>query len=302
MIGRALALATCWSLVVACQQTPEPAAREIHVQPLLKPSCRIMCGSTCLACVDSLLAFATDAEGASLVDAQCQNVRGRWETMCDLTLGSEITVLSNVPTSKPVVVQLFAYRNTDAPLPDAGVDGGPQCVAPPMDNAWSCHDDTNDLILWGRSRPTSLAPDGGATRIEIELECRAGCDCLDLGRRPTCPLELRSSACIAGAGGDTPLNCLTSCSSDQECFEGSLRCDVDAGRCQPVIANPTQPLPFCARCQHSSECADQLCVGRRSETEDGGYGYCSRSCPDYSCPRGASCTPVDELSQLRALQ
>jgi len=282
-----------------CQPTVEPIAREISVRPLFKPSCRVMCGSTCLACVDTLLAFATDADGVSLVETQCQNVRGRWETLCDLTLGSEITVLSNVPTSKPVVVELRAYRNSAASLPDAGGDGGPQCTAPAISEPWSCQSGVSEMMLWGRSRPTSLAPDGGVSRLEIELECRAGCDCLDLGRRPTCPAGLRDSACIAGAGGAAALNCAKECTSDQKCFEGALRCDIDAGRCQPVIDNPTAPLPFCARCQHGSECLDNFCVGRRGE--DGGYGYCSRSCPDYGCPQGASCTPVDDLSPLQEL-
>lgn len=291
----------CWVVLGAgCQQTVEPVAREISIRPLLKPSCRIMCGSTCLACVDTLWAVATDADGVALVDAQCQDVRGRWETLCDLTLGSEITVLSNVPTAKPVVVELRAYRNPEAPLPDAGVDGGPQCMAPAVSEPWRCQGATSDLMLWGRSRPTSLAPDGGEIRLEVELECRAGCDCLELGRRPTCPVDMRESACIAGAGGSSAFNCAKDCTSDQKCFEGALRCDVDAGRCDPVIASPTEPLPFCARCQHSSECLDQLCVGRRSE--DGGYGYCSRSCPDYGCPQGASCTPVDGLSPLKELE
>jgi hypothetical protein len=296
---RLLAL-SCLLTGVGCQQIPEPVAREISIKPLFKPSCRLLCGSTCLACVDTLLAFATDADGVALVDAQCHDVRGRWETLCDLTLGSEITVLSNVPTSKPVVIELRAFRNPEASLPDAGVDGGPRCNAPAVSAPWSCQEDTNDLMLWGRSRPTSLAPDGGVSRIEVELECRAGCDCLDLGRRASCPLDLRASACLAGAGGPRPLDCAKDCMADTDCFESALRCDVDAGRCDPVIANPSESLPYCARCQHSEECRDMFCVGRSGE--DGGYGYCTRSCPDNSCPRGASCSPVDNLSGLTELR
>ncbi|MBN2362023.1 MAG: hypothetical protein JXR83_21405 [Deltaproteobacteria bacterium] len=285
--------------IAGCQETPEPTAREILIRPLFKPSCRTVCGSTCLACVDALLVEATDAEGGTLVESQCQDIRGKWKTLCDLTIGTRITALTGVPTRTPVVIKLWAYRNPAAPLPDAGVDGGPQCTAPAESDPWSCQHSSSDLMLWGRSRQTDLSPDAGAQWIEVEVECRAGCDCLDLGRKQSCPLVLPASACLSRSSDLRTLTCDKRCSSDQECFEGELRCNLDAGRCDPIVDNPTAPLPFCARCQHASDCRDNVCVGYARE--DGGYGYCARSCPDNACPRGASCVPVVGFSGYQEL-
>ncbi|MFH1810209.1 MAG: hypothetical protein ABIJ09_15795 [Pseudomonadota bacterium] len=254
----------------------------MSIKPYFKPSCDSICVSTCLACVDTLQVFAIDATGQRLVE-RCLDVTGRWETLCDLATGSAQRLLEEVPTKEPVVLELRAYRRRDAWRPDAGVDGGSLCQVLPRSRAWSCDVHQSDLMLWGRARPTDLSADGGQSSILVEFECRAGCDCVDIAaRKPSCPDDLPESACVPGD------SCRLGCIDQTGCFEGALRCDVDAGHCDPESAVGSATLPFCASCQRASDCQDRLCIGRPGQ--DG--GFCARSCPDLSCPRGAKCTAI----------
>ncbi len=263
---------------------PEPTpSRPVSISTLFKPSCDSICGATCLACVDALQVFATDPEGRALVSSQCLELDGRWETLCDLSTGAALLLLEDIPVGQPVIIEVRAYRNRDAIPVDAGVDAGPVCAPPLRPGPWHCDGTSGDLMLWGRSRPTNLSTDAGLSRIEVEFECRAGCDCLDIAvGKPGCPELMPESACLASR------SCTRSCSSDQDCFEGALRCDIDAGECDPNSAASGASRPFCASCQNANDCADRLCVGRVGA--DG--GHCARSCPDKACPVGAKCTPM----------
>lgn len=275
----------------ACPPVQPGTPRPVSIRPLFKASCDVICGSTCLACVDTLQVFASDDQGRRLVE-RCLDVTGRYETLCDLATGSALRLLEEVPVDAPVVLELRAYRRRDAWRPDAGGDGGSLCQVAPRSSPWSCDVHQSDLMLWGRSRPTDLRADAGASRIQVEVECRAGCDCVDIAaRKPSCPEDLPESACVPGE------SCRMPCGATDDCFEGALPCDEDAGQCQPAATGSPARLPFCATCQRASDCADQLCVGRPGQ--DG--GFCARSCPDLSCPRAAKCVPVGDGSSYQAL-
>jgi len=288
----------------ACPPPDPPPPREVSIKPFFKPSCDSICGSTCLACVDALTVHAVDLDGNDLVDPRCHDIHGRWETLCDLSLGDDLVLLDEVPVGGYAVIEVRAYRNRAIPTPDAGVDGGLICT-PPEHQAVSCDERTSaDLMLWGRSDPLDLSADAGAKRVEVKFECRASCDCLDIGIKAGCPVQLRESACISGT------SCAKVCERDQDCFsepapcadggfcpQGALRCDVDAGVCDPSSEGAGMLKPFCASCSGPSECENSLCVGRSGE--DG--GYCARSCPNNACPRGAKCRPVDNDSVFRVI-
>jgi len=322
-----LTVALGLALVAAACPPPEPPApREISIKPFFKPSCDTICGSTCLACVDAMMVWAVDLEDNNLVEPQCLDIHGRWETLCDLPIGDGLLLLDEVPAVAPLVLKIRGFRRPGEASPDGGVDGGLAC-APPAEHAEvDCAlRNTSDLMLWGRSDPVRLSADAGVSKIEVKFECRADCDCLDIVTRPAlCPADLPASACLSGT------SCAKTCQDDDDCFqevrpcragdqcqpcedaevcepcdpgaggcvpcpEGgvcrvrSLRCDVDAGVCDPASPGPGMLKPFCASCTSSSECEDNLCVGVSGV--DG--GYCARSCPDNACPRGAKCTRVD---------
>lgn len=288
---RGMILAVLLALSGCPDPVSPPEPREIKIKPLFKPSCNSVCGSTCIACIDALEVFAVDEDGRSLLEPQWHDVQGRWETLCDLATSQSLVLLREVPAAEPMIVGLRAYRDRDAMTPDAGPDGGTLCL-PPLRRAWSTERNTGDLMVWGRSRLTDLSADAGPTRIEIELECRAGCDCLDIGQSPDCPQTLRPSACLAGT------SCAKPCTTDEECFEGALRCEVDAGTCNPEGPEGQTGRPFCASCQRRSDCEQGLCIA----AEGSDTGFCAISCPNYPCPRGAKCTPVDQRSGYHELE
>lgn len=290
-ISCATLLMTALIAGAACPTVEPPVTREIAIEPFLKYSCDQVCQSTCLACVDALMVYAVDEERRELVEPTCHDIRGRWRDLCDLTTGRPLVLLEGVPTDRKVIIEVRAFRDRTAQRPDAGASQA--CEPPTATGAWSCDRPSADLMLWGRSQPTDLSVDSGMSLVEIAFECRAGCDCLDIGTKTGCNDDLPRSACLSST------SCAKPCTNSGSCFQNALPCvsTVDGGVCDPHADFGADPRPFCARCQTNMDCADRLCVGRNNA--DG--GFCARSCPNNACPLGARCAPIDERSGFREL-
>ena len=150
------------------------------------------------------------------------------------------------------------------------------------------------LMIWGSSKPVDLANER-LTEIEVVLECRQGCNCLQIDQNPSqCPADLVPGVC---ARPETLL-CRRACETSEQCYDGPLPCISDA--CFPT------PNEMCADC--SSSATD--CDGDRRCVQNTGTGerFCALRCPPletegtYPCPRSMSCvrlgTPSDPFTEL----
>jgi hypothetical protein len=258
---RAWALAHLLPLVAACDGCPpvvEPTPKTIVARVRLGPSCGVSCVGYDIGCVTAVETVARNGHGA-VVDRghSCQDVTGRFHTLCDLIQGAEIGLLEDVDIDQPLTLEVHGYHALS-------VDGGPPPCVSRNARQW---------LFWGRS-PVAFLGDGGANEVEVELECRDGCPCTELGSS-VCPASLPPSACV-------PRSCDKDCTTAGDCFGGALTCPPGGGHCE------ARPGGLCAPCSSADACESRVCV---ADTLQEG-GRCGLPCPDTACPAPARCVSL----------
>lgn len=144
-----------------------------------------------------------------------------------------------------------------------------------------------DWLLWGESAEINLAEIKEDTVVDIRLDCRSclgGCNGLGNAQ---CPAELPPSYCVPFQLG---LSCERRCDDASECYEGSIKCDAESGRCDTNSADRSgNEGNFCFACTSALDCdTGKVCVAQPGATT----GLCTESCPFARCLEGATCQPL----------
>ncbi|MEW5853186.1 MAG: hypothetical protein AB2A00_30680 [Myxococcota bacterium] len=258
MTVRVLVTLLLTTLLTACTQ-PQPDPKTITTRVRLSPSCGYSCIGYDLDCVVALQARVLTADGVEPENGRrCQPIT--LGNLCDLTERNLILV-DNVDIEKPLMLELRGLHNRAR---SSNLSAASLCEVA----------SSSDWLFWGES-PLTYLGDGGVSELVVQLECREGCPCSELGSS-RCPVRFPPSACLA-------TQCTQECATDNDCFAGALQCSPDDGKC--VV----EPGGFCDECSETDPCnTGNLCVAGVLSDK----GVCAPPCPDTPCIAPATCVPL----------
>lgn len=264
--------------------TPDPARLSIRLR--LRQSCGFDIAeydTSCLAAVQIELKKTLTGDlagrGCAVLDTRPANLqRFLFDDEPHVSFGT-------LASEGEVIFEMRALHDKNLP-PDAG----PELL---------CEDEGElfeNWLIFGQSAPFDLGQlqdaDAGVVVVDVPIDCRdctAGCSQLGQATCPTNPI----SFCVPGSAN---LNCEKPCEEHEDCFEGALTCDVDAGTCIQASADVGRDY-FCKVCTSDEDCLPlpdddegffnfgTFCVGIPGEPT----GICAPRCPQNPCAVGTKC-------------
>ena len=324
-----LAAALAGAFCGACQVpvTPRPPAG-LSLQIQTRQSCGIFSGLDYdTSCLSSVFVLVRDYPSRAILLEECATLSERKVQLGEILRGDPLLAFAGLSAHRTVTFEVRGLHDKP-PAPDAGVldagvldagvidagvldagvidagviDAGTDAGVEPTVILDRCAaaDIVDNWLFWGESDPVDLAAldaDGGSILVPVVVDCRdcafecEGGDCYGcqgLGVR-SCPSRFPTSFCVPAVD----FRCDKRCTDDDDCFEGTLQCDLDAGVCD----DSARTGGLCARCGRLDGvpdggvegCAEGYsCVGRPGATQ----GVCAPSCPDSFCRAGTKCNRV----------
>lgn len=241
-------------------------SRGVRLDINFHSSCTTSPGNYNIECVSAVEAWLLDKNSETL-ESDCTELdSGAFQSAYELVKGGELVpVLENIRPRENVMIELRGYHGI---VRDA-------CREPesPLD----------DLMFWGRSGLVDLT-DESLEKIDIDIECRAGCDCKELDDNPACPLALAETTRVCSP----PLRCRQTCNGTSECWDSAMPCSNN--ECQPYDEQ------MCFACDSANDCGEGLVCVRH--TTDYVEDFCAKICPLFAtgldaCPGKMGCLTVD---------
>lgn len=281
MIRRALLWLVILSAAAGCDDPPPPdlTPANVNITIRARPSCeKGLLDAYDTTCLKGLL-FQVLSDSGGVVQRECVRLDRTFPNLQAFFGANEPLVRMGSLTSTGRV--RFVLRGLHDVI--TGADGGSPDVC---DTAL----DSRNWLFFGSSLAFDLSSldgaDAGTVNVTIPLDCR-DCDrgCETLGTN-TCAVSTPSYCVPAN------LDCTYPCSADDACFEATLTCDPNTGRCD-VESGP--PGETCDLCTAPTDCGpDYTCVGEQGATT----GVCALPCPSNRCINGTRCNRLGNDLQI----
>ena len=269
------ALAACTGSDGELLDEPPPAG-ELSISLRFRPSCGFNLAQYETSCLSAVRLTARGENGTTT--SRCTNLADRPSNLESFVFTDEPAAQVQLLSNMGEVV--FEVRG----IHDKNLDDG---LAP-----CSRADEPSAWLFFGESEPFDVKVfedrDAGPQSVVVPLDCR-DCEggCQQLGTQ-LCPVS-PASYCVPGSAS---LTCEKPCANDDGCFEQTLSCDVDRGRCDQDSAPPGG---FCSECTSSADCdTGYFCVGLPGED----VGLCAERCPLNRCKNGTKCNRLGNDLQL----